>query len=163
VTRRKQEPTGSVTCSFCRKSQKQLKKLVAGPGVYICDECINLCNDIIEEECPPAYVQLPFSIPATAFPNGAEIGESLFLLGSDGDGKVERLSARLLARETGEGGLEHLQLKVAGELAARFVRLTVSGRPVTMGRVLKPSPADEPEVPVVEKPTVTSLQEPDPT
>jgi ATP-dependent Clp protease ATP-binding subunit ClpX len=37
-------------CSFCGKSQKQVKKLIAGPGVYICDECIDLCNDIIEEE-----------------------------------------------------------------------------------------------------------------
>ena len=39
-----------VKCSFCGKSQKQVKKLIAGPGVYICDECIELCNDIIEEE-----------------------------------------------------------------------------------------------------------------
>ena len=37
-------------CSFCGKSQKQVKKLIAGPGVYICDECIGLCNDIIAEE-----------------------------------------------------------------------------------------------------------------
>ena len=39
-----------VKCSFCGKSQKQVKKLIAGPGVYICDECIDLCNDIIAEE-----------------------------------------------------------------------------------------------------------------
>ena len=38
------------TCSFCGKSQKQVKKLIAGSGVYICDECIDLCNEIIEEE-----------------------------------------------------------------------------------------------------------------
>ncbi|KYH45506.1 ATP-dependent Clp protease ATP-binding subunit ClpX [Branchiibius sp. NY16-3462-2] len=37
-------------CNFCGKSQKQVKKLIAGPGVYICDECIELCNEIIEEE-----------------------------------------------------------------------------------------------------------------
>jgi len=37
-------------CSFCGKSQKQVRKLIAGPGVYICDECIELCNEIIEEE-----------------------------------------------------------------------------------------------------------------
>jgi len=37
-------------CSFCGKTQKQVKKLIAGPGVYICDECIDLCNEIIEEE-----------------------------------------------------------------------------------------------------------------
>ena len=41
-------------CSFCGKSQKQVKKLIAGPGVYICDECIDLCNEIIEEELTDA-------------------------------------------------------------------------------------------------------------
>ncbi len=46
-------PTDSgdlLKCSFCGKTQKQVKKLIAGPGVYICDECIELCNEIIEEE-----------------------------------------------------------------------------------------------------------------
>jgi ATP-dependent Clp protease ATP-binding subunit ClpX len=46
-------PTDSneqLLCSFCGKSQRQVKKLIAGPGVYICDECIDLCNEIIEEE-----------------------------------------------------------------------------------------------------------------
>ena len=42
--------TEFVKCSFCGKSQKQVKKLIAGPGVYICDECIELCNDIMDEE-----------------------------------------------------------------------------------------------------------------
>ena len=41
---------GQIKCSFCGKIQDQVKKLVAGPGVYICDECIELCNEIIEEE-----------------------------------------------------------------------------------------------------------------
>ena len=41
---------GTLCCSFCGKSQKEVKKLIAGPGVYICDECIELCNDIISEE-----------------------------------------------------------------------------------------------------------------
>jgi ATP-dependent Clp protease ATP-binding subunit ClpX len=41
---------GQLKCSFCGKLQEQVKKLVAGPGVYICDECIELCNEIIEEE-----------------------------------------------------------------------------------------------------------------
>src|ERR1041385_9578931 len=40
----------SLTCSFCGKAQKEVKKLIAGPTVYICDECIGLCNDIIAEE-----------------------------------------------------------------------------------------------------------------
>ena len=41
---------GQIKCSFCGKTQEQVRKLVAGPGVYICDECIELCNEIIEEE-----------------------------------------------------------------------------------------------------------------
>ncbi len=41
---------GALRCSFCGKGQKEVKKLIAGPGVYICDECIELCNDIIDEE-----------------------------------------------------------------------------------------------------------------
>lgn len=44
------EDKGQVKCSFCSKAQEQVRKLVAGPGVYICDECIELCNEIIEEE-----------------------------------------------------------------------------------------------------------------
>lgn len=44
------EDKNQLKCSFCGKTQEQVKKLVAGPGVYICDECIELCNEIIEEE-----------------------------------------------------------------------------------------------------------------
>ena len=44
------EGSDQLKCSFCGKSQRQVKKLIAGPGVYICDECIDLCNEIIEEE-----------------------------------------------------------------------------------------------------------------
>ncbi len=43
--------TPPVLCSFCGKSQDEVRKLIAGPKVYICDECIDLCNDIIAEEC----------------------------------------------------------------------------------------------------------------
>jgi hypothetical protein len=42
--------TGNLVCSFCGKSQDEVRKLIAGPTVYICDECIDLCNDIIAEE-----------------------------------------------------------------------------------------------------------------
>jgi ATP-dependent Clp protease ATP-binding subunit ClpX len=47
---RKETTSGLLRCSFCGKSQNEVKKLIAGPGVYICDECIELCNDIIAEE-----------------------------------------------------------------------------------------------------------------
>ena len=48
------ESSELLKCSFCGKSQKQVKKLIAGPGVYICDECIELCNEIIVEELSTA-------------------------------------------------------------------------------------------------------------
>jgi len=47
---RKRDDHGNLSCSFCGKSQREVKKLIAGPTVYICDECIGLCNDIIAEE-----------------------------------------------------------------------------------------------------------------
>ncbi|MET0190992.1 MAG: ATP-dependent Clp protease ATP-binding subunit ClpX, partial [Pseudonocardia sediminis] len=59
-------------CSFCGKSQKQVKKLIAGPGVYICDECIDLCNEIIEEELAEAG-----EVKLDELPKPAEIHEFL--------------------------------------------------------------------------------------
>jgi ATP-dependent Clp protease ATP-binding subunit ClpX len=59
-------------CSFCGKSQKQVKKLIAGPGVYICDECIDLCNEIIEEEFSSTE-----EISFTELPKPAEINSYL--------------------------------------------------------------------------------------
>ncbi len=47
------ESNGTITCSFCGKTQDQVKKIVAGPGVYICNECIDLCKEIIDEELAP--------------------------------------------------------------------------------------------------------------
>ena len=46
----KYDDSRQLRCSFCGKTQDQVRRLVAGPGVYICDECISLCNDIISEE-----------------------------------------------------------------------------------------------------------------
>ena len=46
----KNDETNKLRCSFCGKTQDQVKKLIAGPNVYICDECIDLCADIIDEE-----------------------------------------------------------------------------------------------------------------
>jgi ATP-dependent Clp protease ATP-binding subunit ClpX len=67
-------------CSFCGKSQKQVKKLIAGPGVYICDECIDLCNEIIEEELAEAG-----DVKLDELPKPAEIDEFLdqYVIGQD--------------------------------------------------------------------------------
>jgi len=67
-------------CSFCGKSQKQVKKLIAGPGVYICDECIDLCNEIIEEELAE-----PTELKWDSLPKPREIYEFLdsYVIGQD--------------------------------------------------------------------------------
>src|SRR5512138_848544 len=59
-------------CSFCGKSQRQVKKLIAGPGVYICDECIDLCNEIIDEE-----LTAPSTLDLDNLPRPKEIYASL--------------------------------------------------------------------------------------
>ncbi|PZS20569.1 MAG: ATP-dependent Clp protease ATP-binding subunit ClpX [Pseudonocardiales bacterium] len=67
-------------CSFCGKSQKQVKKLIAGPGVYICDECIDLCNEIIEEELVDAG-----DVKLDELPKPSEIHDFLkaYVIGQD--------------------------------------------------------------------------------
>jgi ATP-dependent Clp protease ATP-binding subunit ClpX len=68
-------------CSFCGKSQKQVKKLIAGPGVYICDECIDLCNEIIEEELAETsevrFEELPKPREIYEFLDGYVVGQEL--------------------------------------------------------------------------------------
>ena len=44
------DPKNTLYCSFCGKSQHEVRKLIAGPSVFICDECVDLCNDIIRED-----------------------------------------------------------------------------------------------------------------
>src|ERR671933_326428 len=63
------DPSDQLQCSFCGKSQRQVRKLIAGPGVYICDECIELCNEIID---------VPFAIAdATALTEAGYVGEDV--------------------------------------------------------------------------------------
>ena len=65
---RASEGNEQLLCSFCGKSQRQVKKLIAGPGVYICDECIDLCNEIIDEE-----LTAPSSLDLENLPRPTEI------------------------------------------------------------------------------------------
>src|SRR5690625_504383 len=71
---------GQLKCSFCGKSQEQVRKLVAGPGVYICDECIELCAEIVEEELGPDH-----EIEFTDVPKPQEINKILndYVIGQD--------------------------------------------------------------------------------
>ena len=71
--RRDDHSNGNLSCSFCGKSQKEVKKLIAGPTVYICDECIGLCNDIIAEEVEKDE---PYT-GATPIPKPADIKATL--------------------------------------------------------------------------------------
>ncbi len=83
----KREHNGSLICSFCGKSQKEVKKLIAGPNVYICDECIALCNDIIAEEFENEEGEARSSMK---IPQPSEIKEILdeYVIGQDRAKKV---------------------------------------------------------------------------
>ncbi len=72
---------GQLKCSFCGKTQEQVRKLVAGPGVYICDECIELCNEIIEEE-----LNEDMDLDLVSLPKPMEINETLdeYVIGQEG-------------------------------------------------------------------------------
>ncbi|MBI2897714.1 MAG: ATP-dependent Clp protease ATP-binding subunit ClpX, partial [Deltaproteobacteria bacterium] len=73
MDRRRDDGHQNLSCSFCGKSQKEVKKLIAGPTVYICDECIGLCNDIIAEE-----IEKEDQYPGlTSIPKPAEIKQVL--------------------------------------------------------------------------------------
>ena len=76
-----QESAELLKCSFCGKSQKQVRKLIAGPGVYICDECIELCNEIIVDELVATSVQ----VPQGKLPTPSEISAFLdkYVIGQD--------------------------------------------------------------------------------
>ena len=76
---------GQLKCSFCGKTQEQVRKLVAGPGVYICDECIELCNEIIEEE-----IEDELELNLVDLPKPAEIHGVLdkYVIGQDHAKKI---------------------------------------------------------------------------
>ena len=103
------ETSDLLKCSFCGKTQKQVKKLIAGPGVYICDECIELCNEIIVEELSEAT-----SLGLSELPKPQAIFDFLdqYVIGQDRAKKSLSVAVynhykRVQSGETkGEGGIE---------------------------------------------------------
>jgi len=83
---KKRDDNANLSCSFCGKSQREVKKLIAGPTVYICDECIELCNDIIAEE----YGREDGPAPASRVPKPREIKEALddYVIGQEAAKRV---------------------------------------------------------------------------
>src|SRR5215467_3836253 len=97
--------TGNLVCSFCGKSQDEVRKLIAGPTVYICDECIDLCNDIIAEECD----QEETLSSTSAVPKPSEIKKVLdqYVIGQERAKKILAVAVHksniLLIGPTGSG------------------------------------------------------------
>ncbi|MFM9018838.1 MAG: ATP-dependent Clp protease ATP-binding subunit ClpX [Actinomycetota bacterium] len=96
-------------CSFCGKSQRQVKKLIAGPGVYICDECIDLCNEIIDEEA----VAGPTAIESETLPRPREIYDVLndYVVGQEEAKRTLSVAVynhykRIHMSQSGEGEVE---------------------------------------------------------
>jgi hypothetical protein len=135
-----------VHCSFCGKSQNEVKKILAGPDVFICDECIGLAVEALEEEGLPlgsadpdrhVYVQIPVPAQRSAVPTDARIGELLYLVGVDAEGITNTVPVRLLRREPADDeGRVLLQLRCIKESAVAIAALIAGSRPFTILRVL---------------------------
>ena len=86
-------------CSFCGKSQHEVKKLIAGPSVFICEECIDLCNEIIRDELPAADTE---RLARSELSTPADIKANLDQAHARGGG-VQPLQAPALQRQGGQG------------------------------------------------------------
>ncbi|HKX45343.1 MAG TPA: ATP-dependent Clp protease ATP-binding subunit ClpX [Planctomycetota bacterium] len=112
---KKRDDNANLSCSFCGKSQKEVKKLIAGPTVYICDECIELCNDIIAEE----YGQESASRTSSRVLKPKEIKEALdeYVIGQDNAKKILSVAVHNHYRRIESGGsLGEVELQKANIL-----------------------------------------------
>src|SRR5574341_646035 len=71
-----QSTTTKIQCSFCHKSRAEVRKIVAGPSVYICDECVELCSDLIAEHDEPESLIDPVRVNAATWPGPQSVCDS---------------------------------------------------------------------------------------
>ncbi len=111
---KKRDDNANLSCSFCGKSQKEVKKLIAGPTVYICDECIELCNDIIAEE----YGQDESGQPPPRVLKPKEIKAALdeYVIGQDAAKKVLSVAVHNHYRRIESGNISDVELQKANIL-----------------------------------------------
>jgi len=111
---KKRDDNANLSCSFCGKSQKEVKKLIAGPTVYICDECIELCNDIIAEE----YGQDEASQPESRVLKPKEINAALdeYVIGQDRAKKILSVAVHNHYRRIEGGAFGDVELQKANIL-----------------------------------------------
>ena len=111
---KKRDDNANLSCSFCGKSQKEVKKLIAGPTVYICDECIELCNDIIAEE----YGQEEAGSAPQRVLKPKEIKAALdeYVIGQDAAKKVLSVAVHNHYRRIESGNISDVELQKANIL-----------------------------------------------
>ena len=131
---KKRDDNANLSCSFCGKSQKEVKKLIAGPTVYICDECIELCNDIIAEE----YGQDESAGTQQKVLKPKEIKAALdeYVIGQDAAKKVLAVAVHNHYRRIESGGSGDVELQKANIL---LLGPTGSGKTLlaqTLARIL---------------------------
>jgi len=111
---KKRDDNANLSCSFCGKSQKEVKKLIAGPTVYICDECIELCNDIIAEE----YGQEEAGQAPTRILKPKELKAALdeYVIGQDAAKKILSVAVHNHYRRIESSGISDVELQKANIL-----------------------------------------------
>jgi len=111
---KKRDDNANLSCSFCGKSQKEVKKLIAGPTVYICDECIELCNDIIAEEYgQDESGQAP---PRVLKPKELKAALDEYVIGQDAAKKVLSVAVHNHYRRIESSGISDVELQKANIL-----------------------------------------------
>jgi ATP-dependent Clp protease ATP-binding subunit ClpX len=111
---KKRDDNANLSCSFCGKSQKEVKKLIAGPTVYICDECIELCNDIIAEEY--GHDEASATPPRVLKPKEIKAALDEYVIGQDAAKKVLSVAVHNHYRRIESGAISDVELQKANIL-----------------------------------------------